>query len=317
VSFQPTALVFPAVQVNSSVTRSFTMTNNGSSLATITLISIGGPSRHDFSVLGSDLLAAYRGSKAVHPAAQTLPCHRRVPHAQTCTITVVFTPTAPGSRTAELRIDLASPLRPRDIALSGTSTIAPPPPPSSSISVTHVSPARGSTAGGTSVTITGSGFTAPPADTGVSFGGAAAQFTIDSGTQITATSPSGTGTVHITVTTPAGTSTATAADLFTYTATRSRPAITSLNATTFTVGTKGTFTVTTTGSPTPSISETGTLPSGVTFADNGNGTATLSATPNPGRVGTYQLTITATSGDLPGATQLFTLTVNDGKLPFW
>ncbi len=54
--------------------------------------------------------------------------------------------------------------------------------------------------------------------TGVSFGGAAAQFTIDSGTQITATSPPGTGTVHITVTTPAGTSPATAADQFVYTA---------------------------------------------------------------------------------------------------
>jgi hypothetical protein len=49
--------------------------------------------------------------------------------------------------------------------------------------------------------------------------------------------------------------------------------------------------VTTTGSPTPSISETGTLPSGVTFADNRDGTATLSGTPDPGTSGTYPLTI--------------------------
>jgi IPT/TIG domain len=164
------------------------------------------------------------------------------------------------------------------------------------------------------VTITGSGFTAPPADTGVSFGGAAAQLTIDSGTQITATSPSGTGTVHITVTTPAGTSTATAADQFAYTATTAPPAITSGNATTYTVGTAGTFTVTTTGSPTPSISETSLMPSGVTFVNNGNGTATLSGI--PGKGGTYPFTINAANGNLPGATQSLALTVSRVKLPF-
>jgi len=57
------------------------------------------------------------------------------------------------------------------------------------------------------------------------------------------------------------------------------PAITSASSTTFTVGAFGTFTVTTTGSPTPSISQSGTLPNGVSFHDNGNGTATLSGTP--------------------------------------
>ena len=215
VSFQPAALVFPGVQVNTSVTRSFTMTNNGSSPAKIARMSIGGPGRHDFSVLGPALLAAYRGGQAVHPAAQPPPCQRRVPHAQTCTITVVFTPSARGSRTADLRIYLASPLQPQDIALSGTATITPPPS-SSSVSVTGVSPASGTTKGGTSVTIMGTGFTAPTASTGVSFGGAAAQFTVDSDTQITATSPPGNGTVDVTVTTPAGTSPATAADQFAY-----------------------------------------------------------------------------------------------------
>ena len=43
------------------------------------------------------------------------------------------------------------------------------------------------------------------------------------------------------------------------------------DSTTFTVGTAGTFTVTATGFPTPTLSETGALPSGVTFVDNGNG----------------------------------------------
>ena len=43
VSFQPTALSFPADPVNTSITRSVTVTDNGSSPATITQVTIGGP----------------------------------------------------------------------------------------------------------------------------------------------------------------------------------------------------------------------------------------------------------------------------------
>src|SRR5262249_20795451 len=50
---------------------------------------------------------------------------------------------------------------------------------------------------------------------------------------------------------------------------------TSANSTTFTTGTAGTFTVTTSGSPRAAISRTGALPSGVSFTDNGDGSATL------------------------------------------
>jgi hypothetical protein len=86
------------------------------------------------------------------------------------------------------------------------------------------------------------------------------------------------------------------------------PAITSASSTTFTVGSAGTFTVTTSGTS-PTLSKTGTLPSGVTFTDNGNGTATLAGTPGAGTGTTYPLTITATNA--AGApTQSFTLTVN-------
>src|SRR5256886_7151586 len=53
--------------------------------------------------------------------------------------------------------------------------------------------------------------------------------------------------------------------------------------------------LTTTGTPTPSLTESGTLPSGVTFKDNGNGTATLSGTPAAGTAATYTLTFTARS----------------------
>jgi Protein kinase domain/Protein of unknown function (DUF3048) N-terminal domain/Protein of unknown function (DUF3048) C-terminal domain/IPT/TIG domain len=86
--------------------------------------------------------------------------------------------------------------------------------------VTGTSPGGGSTAGGTTVAITGTGLAGA---TGVLFGSAAATITADSSTQITVTTPPGTGTVAITVTTPAGSSKITAADHYTYT-TRPEPA---------------------------------------------------------------------------------------------
>src|SRR5271166_3328531 len=88
------------------------------------------------------------------------------------------------------------------------------------------------------------------------------------------------------------------------------PAITSADDDAFTVGQFGSFTITTTGYPTPAITETGSLPTGVTFTDNGNGTATLAGTPQEGTLGTYPLTLTAAIGISPSATQSFTLTVN-------
>ncbi len=88
------------------------------------------------------------------------------------------------------------------------------------------------------------------------------------------------------------------------------PGISSANSATFTAGTAGSFAITTTGTPTPSLAETGTLPSGVTFQYDGNGTATLSGTPSSGSGGTYSLTITASNGVGTNASQSFTLAVN-------
>ena len=86
------------------------------------------------------------------------------------------------------------------------------------------------------------------------------------------------------------------------------PAITSGNSTTFTVGAAGTFTVTATGYPAPTFSETGTLPTGVTLNST---TGVLSGTPAAGTGGRYPITITATNGVAPDATQSFTLTVDE------
>ena len=90
------------------------------------------------------------------------------------------------------------------------------------------------------------------------------------------------------------------------------PAITSGNNTTFVVGTTGSFTVTTTGFPTPSITRGGvTLPSGVTFTSNGDGTGTLSGKPAAGTGGTYAISFTASNAAGTTAAQSFTLTVDE------
>jgi hypothetical protein len=88
------------------------------------------------------------------------------------------------------------------------------------------------------------------------------------------------------------------------------PAITSGGSTTFTEGSPGSFTVTSVGSPTAAVSESGPLPTGVTFTDNGDGTASLAGDPVVGSKGVYPLTITAANGVSPDATQAFTLTVD-------
>jgi hypothetical protein len=83
--------------------------------------------------------------------------------------------------------------------------------------VTGVSPSFGACQGGYTVKITGTDLAGA---TSVSSGGVSAKFTVDSSTQITATSPAvpnNTGYVDITVTTSSGTSAMTEQDQFEYT----------------------------------------------------------------------------------------------------
>ncbi|HLX65268.1 MAG TPA: PKD domain-containing protein, partial [Planctomycetota bacterium] len=76
------------------------------------------------------------------------------------------------------------------------------------------------------------------------------------------------------------------------------------------VGTPCPFTVTTTGTPAPAIAMGGTLPSGVYFIDNGDGTGTLGGIPAQGTAGNYPLTFTATNEFGSSLTQNFTLKIN-------
>ncbi|MCD9823574.1 IPT/TIG domain-containing protein [Bradyrhizobium japonicum] len=154
-------------------------------------------------------------------------------------------------------------------------------------SVTSISPTGGPLAGGTIVTITGANLSGA---TAVTFGAtAAAGFTVNSATQITATSPAGTGTVDVRVTTVGGTSASSAADQFSYAAT---PAVTSVapNAGSTTGGT--------------SVTITGTALSGATAVKFGATNATSftvnSATSitavSPAGAGTVDITVTTPAG---------------------
>lgn len=85
------------------------------------------------------------------------------------------------------------------------------------------------------------------------------------------------------------------------------PIFTSAASTSLTYGTASTFTVTTDANPAvTSIAKSGVLPTGVSFKDNGDGTATIGGTPNSS--GAFPLNISAVN-NYGSATQAFALTV--------
>ena len=196
--------------------------------------------------------------------------------------------------------------------------------------VSGVKPVSGSPIGGTSVTITGEGFTHASS---VDFGSTAAtSFTVDSDTQITATAPAGTGTVDVTVTTPEGTSPTSAADRFSYVAiaiglsqSGQTPQTEETITSTPCSSSSTTVTIDVThqnipGASTLSVSSTGDTAglsaslSSTSLPDDGSATLTLTRVFSQRLLalisgnGTATYTITATDGSYPPATA--TLVVN-------
>jgi IPT/TIG domain len=295
VSFQPSALSFPGVAIGRGLTRPLTVTNTSGSPVTVKRIRITGPGRHDFSVRAHDGPGpAHRSGVAIQPAALRPPtCLRHLAPAGSCTIAVRFAPLAPGKHKAQLRMYLTSRRRPLEIALTGTGTTTPPPP--HQVSVTSVSPARGPAAGGTFVTISGSGFALGAV---VKFGGRAATgVDVVSSTEITATSPAGTGTVGVTVAIGAVISSVPATDKFTYLpAVVSAPAVTHIGPASGPVtggtGVKITGSGFTTGS---TVDFGGTPATGVMFISSTEMAATSPASTSTGPVDITVTTGTATS----------------------
>lgn len=86
------------------------------------------------------------------------------------------------------------------------------------------------------------------------------------------------------------------------------PAFTSGASATFVVGSPGTFTFAAAGAPAPAFSVSPALPGGLSLNST---TGVLSGKPDLSTGGVYTLTVTATNGVSPDATQSFTLTIND------
>jgi hypothetical protein len=119
--------------------------------------------------------------------------------------TTVYATAPPGNQTVDVTVTTVAGTSTTSTADEFTYTIPSQP------TVTGISPDTGFS--GTSVIVTGTGFTSTSA---VDFNGVAATFTVNSDTGITATAPTGSGTVDVTVVNSGGTSAASAADQFTY-----------------------------------------------------------------------------------------------------
>ena len=76
------------------------------------------------------------------------------------------------------------------------------------------------------------------------------------------------------------------------------------------VGQAYTLTLKTSAYTTAALTESGALPAGLTFHDNGDGTATIAGTPQPGSGGAYPVVVTATNAQ-GSSTKSFTLKINE------
>ena len=156
--------------------------------------------------------------------------------------------------------------------------------------VTAVNPSSGPTGGGTPVTITGTNFTGA---TTVKFGSNnAASYTIDSSTQITATSPAGSaGTVDVTITAAGGTSATGAFDHFTYVA---APTVTGISPASGPAGGNSSVTITGTSFTVVAAVKFGST-NATNFAVDSN--TQITATSPAGVVGqTVDITVTTPGG---------------------
>jgi hypothetical protein len=161
---------------------------------------IGGPAAGGTSVTVTGM--NFTGATAVHFGANAA-----------TSVTVVsatkITCASPAGSNGTVHVTVTTPNGTSATSISDQFIYAPVP------SVTSIAPTGGSTAGGTSVTITGSGFTNA---TFVIFGNVNANsFTVNSDSSITATSSAqSAGTVHVQVCTAGGNSSPVSGDQFTY-----------------------------------------------------------------------------------------------------
>ena len=180
---------------------------------------------------------------------------------------------------------------------------------------TSISPTSGTTAGGTSLTITGTGLTGA---TAVTIGGATATgLTVVSDTEITATSPAGTaGTANVVITAPGGTLTETGA--FTFTGTTSVPTVTGVSPTYGPVSTGTSITITGTGfTGATAVTVGGTAVTSFTVVSDTEITATTPATSTAGQVDVLVTTPSGTSSSVLGDLYNFANTATTVPVPIF
>ena len=178
--------------------------------------------------------------------------------------------------------------------------------------ITAIAPTSGSTAGGTAITITGTGFVAGAT---VSVGGAACTgVTVVSASSITCTTPAGTVGAKNVVVTNADTGAATLTGAFTYSAGVSAPTITSVTPTSGSTAGGTAITITGTGFLTGAGVRVGAALRACTSVTVVSATSITCITP-PGSAGAGDLTVTNTdtgAGLLAGA---FTYTTSADVVP--
>ena len=167
--------------------------------------------------------------------------------------------------------------------------------------LTSVAPNSGSTAGATSVTLTGTDFTGA---TAVSFGGTAASgYIVNNATTITATTPAhAAGAVNVVVTTPSGTATLTNG----YTYTVPAPTVGPVSATVAANSSANPITLNITGGAASSVAV-------ATAASHGTATASgtsITYTPTPGYSGSDSFTYTANNASGTSSPATVTITVS-------
>jgi hypothetical protein len=160
--------------------------------------------------------------------------------------------------------------------------------------ITGLDKTSGTTAGGTSITISGSNFFGASA---VSFGGVpGASFVLNSPTSITAVSPAhSVGLVDITVTTPDGTSAVSSSDQYTF-ATPGVPVVTNLSASTGPTGGGTTITITGTNFTNVTGVSFGTV--AATYFTISSDTSIIAVSPAES-AGTIDVTVTSNVGTSP------------------
>jgi len=155
--------------------------------------------------------------------------------------------------------------------------------------LTSLAPSQGPSSGGTSVVLTGTGFSGA---TAVTFGSTPATgYSVNSATQITAVAPAGTGSVPVTVTTVGGTSNPV---VYTYV---TAPVITSLSPVQGPVSDGTSVTINGMGLTTTTAVNFGAVPASFTVLSDTSLVALAPAGP-AGPVPVYVVTLGGTSGSL-------------------